>query len=121
MFFSFPDTKVRSLQKLATKWKVRYFRQKKKLQAMETKHMELLRSIQQGGAKFPDLRARRPDEPLRQYDEDEEDEHSRSTFKVPGRTGSYKNVTSFPILEPCGGRWKKYRYDLAFTTLSWLL
>ena len=34
--------------------------------------MELLRSIQQGGAKFPALRARRSGEPLWHYEEDEE-------------------------------------------------
>ena len=63
---------MRSLQKLSTKWKVRYFREKKKLQAAEEKNRELLNIIQQSGAGFPDLRARRPGEPLRHYDEDEE-------------------------------------------------
>ena len=44
-FFSSTDARVKSLQKLSTKWKVRYFREKKKLQDAEEKNKELLRTI----------------------------------------------------------------------------
>ena len=63
----------KNLQRLVTKWRVRSFRQKKTIQALEKQNEELLKKInQQNHSPHPDLRARRPSDGMARYTEDEE-------------------------------------------------